>query len=385
MKSIIKKYLPSFLVSYLIKYIKNKPVENFFKKKYKNKVLISYVVEPFNKSSLSHTVFFEAMTAAEIFDELGYQVDVIQYDMIKKNLEKYDVIFGFGETIEYFYSHKYSNNTKVIIYSTGMHQFFQNVKTLQRVKELQKEKSAWLINSARLTDFSWFRQIVLSDAVITLGNMEVKKTFEPFYMGELYPLNAPFYKIRDYQEVGEKSPNAHLSYVWFGSSGLVHKGLDLCLDFFKQNPDLILHVCGPIENEPDFVSRYHDELFNTKNIYNHGFVDINSEKFNEILRSSYFAIFPSCSEGGSPSLLTVIGNGAMIPVMTKAASIDVPNACYIEKLTIAGIECAVNESQNIIQEKLFKKAQENAEFVINNNSLENYRKNLKEILEQSLI
>ena len=324
------------------------------------------------------------MTVAEIFNELGYQVDVVQYDVIKTDLEQYDVIYGFGETIEYFYSHKYSPKIKVISYSTGMHQFFQNVETLQRVQGLQKEKGAWLINSARLTDFSWFRQMVFSDAIITLGNIEVKKTFDPFYNGALYPLNAPFYKVRDYKNIGAKHPQAHRSYVWFGSSGLVHKGLDLCLDFFKHRSDLILHVCGPIKNDAAFVELYKDELFHTENIHTHGFIDINSQQFDEILKSSYFAIFPTCSEGGSPSLLTVIGNGAMIPVMTKAASVDVPHACIIEELSVIGLEHAVNLSQRIPEGELLAKAQANAEFVVENNSLENYRKNLKNTLEQVL-
>lgn len=360
-------------------------IENFFKKKCNRKVLISYIVNPFEKGSLTHTNFFEAMTIAEVFDELGYQVDIVQYDTVKTDLEKYDVIYGFGESIEYFYAQKYSEKTKVICYSTGMHQFFQNIETLQRVKSLQKEKGVWLINSARLTDFSWFRQIILSNAIITLGNVEVKKTFEPFYKGDLFPLNSPFYKVRDYKKIGVKHSQAHHSYVWFGSSGLVHKGLDLCLDFFKQYPNLTLHVCGPVENDSAFIKLYNNELFHTKNIHYHGFVDINSDKFDDILKSSWYAIFPSCSEGGSPSLLTVIGNGAMIPVMTRAASIDVPNAYYIEELTVSGINHAVNESQKNLEEELLEKAQENAEFVIENNSLENYRKNLKKILEQALI
>ena len=380
----LKKILPVTLQSFIIKKIINRPLINIFNSTNSKRVLISYITHPFKKQRLVHTNYYEVTTAAKIFHDLGYQVDVVNFQYKYKKIEGYDIIYGFGETLEYFYANKFNVKTKIISYSTGMHQFFQNVQTLQRVKNVQSNKKVWLINSARLTDFSWYRQAIFSDAIITLGNIEVKKTFDPFYKGDLYPLDAPFYKIRDYQKIVKKHSQAHKSYVWFGSSGLVHKGLDLCLEFFKRRPDLLLHVCGPIKNEPEFVALYQDELFHTENIHTHGLVDISSAKFDEILKSSYFAIFPSCSEGGGVSLLTVIGNGAMIPVMTKAASVDMPNAFYINELTVEGIETAVNESQTVYQEQVVRKAQENAEFVIKNNSLDKYRTNLKKIIEQVL-
>ena len=46
------------------------------------------------------------------------------------------------------------------------------------------------------------------------------------------------------------------------------------------------------------------------------------DKFEEILLSCSFAIFPSCSEGGCPSTLTVIGNGGLIPIITKETTIE---------------------------------------------------------------
>lgn len=371
------------LISKLIKAVIHRKVYNFFKKDFKKKVLLSYVTKPFRHDSFSHTNFYEANTAAEIFDELGYVVDVIDYDYKLKNVECYDIIYGFGETIEFFYKKNFSNNTKIILYNTGMHQFTQNVNTLKRIRDVQIRKQKWLIDSARLNDHAWFRQLILSDAIITLGNKVSKKSFSDRYNGSLYSINAPFFKTKNHHEIlNLKDSSAKASFIWFGSTGLIHKGLDLCLEYFKSNPHLTLHVCGNIQNEKEFINFYKEELYYTKNIFNHGYVDIESSKFEEILKSSFFTIFPTCSEGGSPSLLTVIGNGALIPIMTKEATIDVPNNFIIRELNRSSINKAVVETQKISLEVLKKQALENANFVIENNSTVRYKRDLKLILSE---
>ena len=60
----------------------------------------------------------------------------------------------------------------------------------------------------------------------------------------------------------------------FGISGtgLVYNGLDLVLEAFAQEPDLTLHVVGPVQTEPDFVQIYKNELFHTPNIKVHGYL-----------------------------------------------------------------------------------------------------------------
>ena len=373
-------------IAKLLKAVKHKKVNNFFKKNFKKKVLLSYITAPFRHHSFSHTNYYEAYTAAEIFDELGYLVDVVDYDYKLKNVECYDIIYGFGESVEFFYKKNFSNKTKIILYNTGMHQFTQNVNTLKRIKDVQIRKQKWLIDSARLTDHAWFRQLVLCDAVITLGNKVSKKSFFNHYNGSLYAINAPFYKTKNHFEILKmKDPLAKTSFIWFGSSGLIHKGLDLCLDFFKLNPHLTLHVCGNIQNEREFINFYREELYHTENIINHGFIDIESSKFEKILKSSFFAIFPTCSEGGSPSLLSLVGNGALIPVMTKEATVDIPKAFIIKELNNLGINKAIQDTQEISLENLKKYALENANFVVENNSTARYKRELKLIISEIIL
>ncbi|WP_157886808.1 hypothetical protein [Hymenobacter sp. PAMC 26628] len=78
-------------------------IENVFKKSNDKHILVSYIVRPFIYGlNNTHTNLLECYTACQIFDELGYNVDVIDYDNFDCDLTftKYDLIYGFGEPVE---------------------------------------------------------------------------------------------------------------------------------------------------------------------------------------------------------------------------------------------------------------------------------------------
>lgn len=64
------------------------------------------------------------------------------------------------------------------------------------------------------------------------------------------------------------------NFLWMGSLGLIHKGLDLLLEIFNELPDYNLYICGSTKNEPEFEYLYFDELYRTKNIHTYGFVGV---------------------------------------------------------------------------------------------------------------
>jgi len=305
-KKIIKKFLPKSILEQ-IRYIQDKPIINYFNKNYKKRALLSYITYPFKKNSMNHTNYYEVHTWAKILDELGYQVDIVQYNYSKKlNISKYDLICGFGDVFQYYFES--GKNAKTIYYGAGMHVCHQNNASLKRVKDVYRKKSVWLAKSARFVEKTWTHQTSLVDGIIALGNDVCADSYRKYYDGLVYSLPALFYKTKDGNSILEnRKSDSNKNFLWFGSSGLIHKGLDLLLDYFSNNEEITLHICGPITNEKDFVEAYKKELFNTKNIINHDFVDIESEKFTNILMSCSFVIFPSCSEGGAPSVLTAIG------------------------------------------------------------------------------
>jgi glycosyltransferase involved in cell wall biosynthesis len=379
-KKFIERKFPLFYfyLRRIIKILKKKKIKNYFKTKYPKNALLSYITYPFKKGEyFRHTNYFEAMSHAKILNELGYNVDVIDYDYQGEiDFSKYDLLVGFGDAFQrYFESGR--NKMKTIYYGTGMHVCHQNHATLKRLKDVYLKRNVWLGKSTRYVEKAWTHQTYLVDAMIVLGNEICVESYRRFYEGQIFNIPAPFYKVIDAWELLE-SNNIRKSFIWFGSSGLIHKGLDLVLKFFSKNPDLKLHICGPIKNEPDFERVYRKELYETPNIITHGFVDIKTEKFKEILKDCSFIIFPSCSEGGCSSVITLIGNAGLIPIITKETTISTGYEIWIEDFTVEAIENAVNKALLLSDKDILELRKKNLEYVLKNHTTEVYYKKLKE-------
>jgi glycosyltransferase involved in cell wall biosynthesis len=388
LKKALKKYLPKTLKSLIINHANNQTIKNHFKKNYSKNALLSYILTPFQQDSLAHTNFYEAQSWAKILDELGYNVDIIDFRNTKKiDLSKYDLICGFGDVFQQYFESGINKKIITIYYGAGMHVCHQNQASLSRVKDVYRKKGVWLAKSARFVEKTWTHQTALVDGIIALGNEVCANSYRKYFNGSVYSLPAPFYKTIDAETIiKQKTEESKKHYLWFGSSGLVHKGLDLCLEYFAKNQDLYLHVCGPIENESNFVTTYNKELFKTPNIQVYGFVDIASSEFENILSKCSFTIFPSCSEGGSPSTLTVVGNGGLVPVITKETTIETGSEIWIDALNYEKINKAIRYSQNLSFEEIKELQYKNIDFVKNNHTQEIYyeqlMKNIQNILGQ---
>ncbi len=365
----------------IIRHFQNRPIKNYYNRDFSKKALLSYIVYPFKHGvKESHTNHYEATTWAKILDELGYQVDIVQYNDNSVDVSKYDIICGFGEAFIRCFN-TFDCKAKLIFYSTGRENCLQNYETLRRVKQVYDQKGVWLGKSSRFVEKSYTSASVVSDAVIALGNEVCAESYKK-YNENVFRLDAPIYKVFDYKYIIEhKKENFQKHFLWFGSAGLVHKGLDLLLDYFSTRDDLFLHICGNIYNEKDFIKAYETELFKSDNIYVHGFIDTKSKKFEEILKECAFVIFPSCSEGGSPSVLTCIGNGGLIPIITKETTIDTGYDIWIESFDKKAIEKAVEEALTYSNKDIKEISYQVGGYVLNRHSVKNYYNNLKNIIK----
>jgi glycosyltransferase involved in cell wall biosynthesis len=128
---------------------------------------------------------------------------------------------------------------------------------------------------------------------------------------------------------GKDFAAARRRFVWFGSGGLVHKGLDLVLEAFAGMPDFELLVIGPVRRERDFGRAFHRELYTLPNIETIDWVDVATPRFTGLAESALALVYPSCSEGGGSSALTCLHAG-LIPVLTREASVDLDPAWGVE-------------------------------------------------------
>jgi glycosyltransferase involved in cell wall biosynthesis len=221
------------------------------------------------------------------------------------------------------------------------------------------------------------------DYAAVLGGEFCMSTYR--YAGKpMFRLPVP--TIRDYALDPNKDYDAvRRNFLWLGSFGFVHKGLDLTLEAFAALPQLRLSVCGRLDVERDFVAFYHREVYETPNINAVGWVDVAGSQFSELAGHSLAVVFPSCSESESCSVLTCMQAG-LIPVVTREAGIDVQDfGVLLTEPSVGAIREAVESLAALPGPKLREMSRRAWEYTREHHSPEAYtrayRGMIAEILE----
>lgn len=284
-------------------------------------VLLSYVIEPFllkegEKINSGHTHHWESFQIAKTFLKHHYAVDVVSYlnrTFVPKR--KYDYFISARTNLERIAKYLDDKCVKVAHLDTS-HWVYNNLAAQNRVSSLLDRRGV-VVSGGKFVEENW--AIEAADLATILGNEFTIGTYA--YSGkEIHripisaPCTYPWDSAKDFDACRK-------SYIWFGSSGFVHKGLDIVLEAFAKMPDYTLYVCGPFEQERRFLEAFHKELFETPNIRPVGWVDVESKQFLEIARSCVGLVYPSCSEGGGGSAISCMHAG-IIPVLSREASVD---------------------------------------------------------------
>ena len=354
--------------------INNKIINNLYKTKFNKSVLISYTIIPFFSQNNKHTNNQESKIIADIFNKLGYNVDIVHYtNQSNIKYSKYDTIFGFGEPFENSFKHK---NLKRIYYATGAHVFHQNYAEIKRIKNVNTKYNTTILPK-RLVPWTWSLSTSLSDSLIVIGNEWTKSTYTKYTNKDVLPINATALINENSEKIIRDIDKTRKNFLWFGSSGLVHKGLDLCLEYFIEHKDLILHICGPMEN--DFKEVF-AEYLERENIHYYGFINVDSQDFIDIVSNCSFTILPTCSEGQATSLLTTMGAG-LIPISTKYCGVDIENEGYIiEDLELESIDKIIKIVMSLGNKDIENKSKKLIRYIKEQHSIINFEMNLRNLL-----
>ena len=300
-------------------------------------VLLSYVLDPFllkpdQAISNKHTHHWESYQIAQTFLKLGFTVDVISYrNNTFKPDKDYDYFISARTNIEVIAKRLNQDCFKIVHLDTA-HWLTNNAAAYDRTSNLYKRRKI-AINSIRIIEPN--KAIEIADIATILGN--------EFTINSYSYANKPVYRIpistpTTYPWInGKNYEQCRNNFFWFGSGGFVHKGLDLVLDVFKELPQLNLTVCGPFDEEKDFLHAYHKELFESPNIRPIGWIDVESQEFLNIAKDTVALIYPTCAEGGGGSAITCMHSG-IIPILNYEASVDTPNCgitlndCSLEEI-----------------------------------------------------
>ncbi len=215
---------------------------------------------------VGHSNYQECRTLLACLTENGFACDVIGWNDDARSLigSDYDLMISIFHQLEYGKSLVHANG-KVILYSTSWDSIANNLAEYGRLNQLRLRKKVSLLPRRQATPLLFADQV---DEIWCYG--------AELNMNSYSHIDVPKYRINistvatQHQAYTTMTDERKKHFLWFGSVGAVHKGLDWLLEIFAHHPDLHLHICGQVEREKDFYSVYEHELKNLPNIHYHG-------------------------------------------------------------------------------------------------------------------
>jgi hypothetical protein len=344
------------------------------------RVLIFYLSDGFFReldfNEGGRTVQFEIFRIVNVFGNLGYCVDLINYNDTRAisllGKQRYNFVFGFGEAFYQFV--KYRSDVISILYMTENHPEFSYREEKIRTEyfKVRHGKHVPLVRSGRFYKLEHLSKTY--DFLITLGEI---KPFENQYKNPytIFPSGfSPFgYKLPE-----KNFLNARRNFLWLGSDAVIHKGLDLLVDIFSSRDDIVLHICGLNKAARELLG-----IRKKENIHDYGFVNVQSNVFHSIAEQCAYSILPSCSEACATSITTSMSYG-LIPVVIKDSGFNRlnVNAVFLEDYKIDYIDKVLTDLSKKNPSELETFSQQVKNFASANFTLEAFESHFRKIILQ---
>lgn len=292
---------------------------NFAMNRAQKRVAYIYILDilkkPVSNNSFAHANRIHALQFLDYFIQEQYVIDF--YDcsdrtVIDNSSTKYDLIFGFGKPyLELCSNHP---DAKKVLFLT------ENAPWI--VSDKFSEREAYYYERHKKKIFTYRRRgyynkemFDVSDRIIALNGTynidEIKKLYPNIYATKTNGIfdskfNLPTHKNHSITKY---------HFLWFGSKGSIHKGLDILIDVFGSIETLELDLYG-VPNEEIKEFRL------PPNIHNCGFINVLSDNFlRDVVSKHTFVISLSCSEGMQSSISTCMHYG-LIPIVTRECGFD---------------------------------------------------------------
>lgn len=348
----------------------------------RGRVLLAYIAEPFadrgRPVSTGHTHFGESVVMAETLLEMGYAVDVISYRNTSfRPRRRYDLFIGARVNFERV-ADRLNDDCVKIVHLDMAHWLFNNTAAYQRNLDLQRRRGVTLAIHRKQQEQNW--AVERADYATVLGNAFTTGTYAYagtplFQIGTPSAVRHPWPEEKDFDAARNR-------YLWVGSDGLVHKGLDLVLEAFAAMPDHHLTVCGPISNDPRFQDLYRDLLYGTANIETVDWIDVSGDRFRNLADASLGVVYPSASEAQAGSVVTCM-HASLVPVVSYQTGFDVGDfGVIVDPVTIASIREHVGALSALDGAELRRRARATWETARELFTREAYERRFREIIEQ---
>lgn len=252
----------------------------------------TYLERNFN----GHSMHWESIEMVKCLFELGYNIDYADCTAPLPTIswKKYHLIIDERGNL---YDHIAEIECAKIFYATGCHWSFHNKAEELRVNEFNQHFN---LNFSAERKVAPILSCEVADITTYFGNNFQKQLFpnpQKTFSLNLSTVFLPGSKA--IHSVAERRKN----FIWMGSRGFIHKGLDIVLEAFVNQPYLNLHICTDLTIEPEFYTWFKVLTESANNIFYHGFLDVSSSLFSSIIRQCIAIPYLSCSEGGAGAVL----------------------------------------------------------------------------------
>jgi hypothetical protein len=270
--------------------------------------LLLYTVRAFTDTDpgVRHQNVAQQRELARALDELGYEVDAAAFDETRSRLlpHAYDLVVDLHPRSDTLYRDHLRPGALRIAYLTGSRPAFSDAAERERLDDLERRRGVRLRPRRQV---GRFEDEVLAgyDACFYFGESTTFSTYDGVRLPPSYALPNSGYEV----EPTDPALRDGRRFLFLGSVGQVHKGLDLLLELFASEPGLRLEVCADLSREPDFARAYRGELTATPNIHVHGFVDVRSDSFRRLQATCGTMVLPSCAEGQSGTVTVAMAYG----------------------------------------------------------------------------
>src|SRR5262249_29789582 len=152
----------------------------------------------------------------------------------------YDVFLGMGDNFGRMLPYLDKTTIK-IYYATGVYWELENAAEDARCVGLKSRRGFDVRLPQRMTANTFVQD---ADFVIRIGNQFAGSGYRP-HNPRVFEIDNSGYLTAPPDFDRKDFDSARRNFMWFGSTGVLHKGLDLILEVFAERKDLNLWVCGP--------------------------------------------------------------------------------------------------------------------------------------------
>ena len=287
----------------------------------RRRALLQLVTEPFQEVtcqdlSKCHSNFWKSPAIVDCLVKHGFSVDVTDWrNANSPSADDYDLVIGQGPAFTASATEAIRQIPKIFL-GWGLYGGATLQNTELRIAELYKRRGLRLYQLCDIDEGPRF-----ATDIIYIGNGYTRRSYEDVVKVPMLwvPNPATLGVLRTTES--KDFTRARRRFLWMAAYGPMRRGLDVLLEFFAENPEFELWVCGDISHEKDFFAFYKRELLETENIHYVGWVDVTSDVFSQFTSQCGFFIYPSVSDGMPGSVVNAMVAG-VVPVVPDSAGME---------------------------------------------------------------